>query len=148
MKLHDQAMGLLSRREHSQIELRRKLMSKGYAAEDVAIVLEDLASRGLQSDARYTEAYVRSRMLAGFGPRRIAMELAQRGIVDDLMAQYVPPDRDYWWPVMLAAWRKKFAKPAQGAKDYAKQIRFLLQRGFASDDIHILLKNREKSNEK
>ena len=80
-------MDLLARREHSERELQAKLAARGFAPEAVGEVLADLKSAGMQDDARFAEAYARSRVAKGYGPLRISRELGERGLGDELVRQ-------------------------------------------------------------
>ncbi|OGO93812.1 MAG: hypothetical protein A3F41_06705 [Coxiella sp. RIFCSPHIGHO2_12_FULL_44_14] len=137
------AMGLLAMREHSQWELQRKLIDKGFALETVEQVLTGLMERGLQSDNRYAELYVRQRMEKGMGPVRIAMELRQRGVSDYLVRKYLAQDVTSWSIVLSLAWQKKYrSRPPGNTQEYAKQVRFLLHRGFESAEVHRFLRSQ------
>lgn len=145
MKLRECAINLLARREHSRLELKQKLIVKGFVADEVDTLLAQLAREGLQSDERYTEAYVRMRVEAGFGPRRVKMELQQRGISDSLIDRYLHQDEEFWWQVLLSVWQRKYdAEPVLNAKAYTKELRFLTQRGFDPGQIHKLLQKQHK----
>ena len=145
MKLRECALDLLARREHSQLELKQKLIAKGYAANDVEPLLAQLIQESLQSDKRYTEAYVRVRVAAGFGPRRIKMELQRRGISDSLIEAYVHQDEEFWWQLLSSVWQKKYGtKRALNVRAYAKELRFLTQRGFEPEQIHKLLQQQHE----
>ena len=76
----DRALGLLSRREHSARELKRKLQQKGVTAEEAVDVVDEMGERNYQSDARFAESLVRKRALDGYGPMRIRAELASHGM--------------------------------------------------------------------
>ncbi len=131
MNAYESALNLLARREHASEELRQKLRKKAFAEDEIAAVLLQLQQAGWQSDSRFAEAYVRYRRAAGFGPRRIAQELAQRGINRELMAEKLQPRAACWQIKLEEVWQKKFANIfPQDAQDYARQARFLLQRGF------------------
>ena len=80
--LHARAMRLLARREHSRLELRRKLANIAAEGENVDGVLDDLAQRGWLSDARYAEHAVRAKARR-FGPVKVAHELRSKGIDDE-----------------------------------------------------------------
>ncbi len=69
--IRKKAMDLLARRDHSEQELRRKLKSREYDADTIDEVLQELISDRLQSDERFTEAYVNHRFNAGVGPLKI-----------------------------------------------------------------------------
>ena len=130
------AMNLLARREHSQQELHRKLVNKGFESTDIKPALATLAKQGLLSDERFTEAFINSRLKRGSGPIKIAMELQQRGISDELVAQYLD-ERDTQWAESAVAVRlKRFG--AALPKDFterARQMRFLQYRGFTMQQI-------------
>ncbi len=142
--LREQAMDFLARREHSRYELKRKLLAKNFLVTEVDELLACLTEEGLQSDERYAETYVRSRTTAGFGPRRIEYELQQRGVAHPLITQFVALGDSKWWSILTTLWQRKFSdSPISDHKMYAKQLRFLLQRGFEPKQIHQLLKAKD-----
>jgi regulatory protein len=136
------AMNLLAMREHSAKELRQKLEKKFSLNEEVMAAVSKLAEEGLQSDLRFTEAFVAMRYRQGKGPLLIGLELKDRGVSSDLIDQYLR-DRDQCWSESAKdVVNKKFdAQEVLGAKERAKRIRFLTARGFSSDNIHYALKN-------
>ncbi len=134
--LRECAQDLLARREHSQVELKRKLMAKGFENLEIENLLVTLAKEGLQSDERFAEAYVHHRVDMGFGPRRIECELLERGLSQSLIQQYLPQDNAFWQERMALVWQKKYhAKDNFNQRDYVKQACFLQQRGFESSEI-------------
>ena len=140
MKLRERALALLANREHSRLELKRKLLAKDYALDEVDVLLAALIEDGLQSDERYTEAYVRVRVSVGFGPLRINMELQRRGVSDSLINRYLHQNEAFWWDVLRGVWERKYSeRPAEHPKEYARQARFLIQRGFDSAQVYKLL---------
>ena len=75
--LRVRAMQLLARREHSRQELARKLVKHAESAEEIDTVLDELAKRGMLSDARFAE--MRTHILSKkFGASRIAQDLRDR----------------------------------------------------------------------
>lgn len=129
----DQAIRLLARRDHSQAELRRKLLERGHAQLPVEDVLAGLAANGLQSDQRFAEAYVRSALNRGYGEHKIRAALAQRGVASHLASSLLNIGDEEWRRLAAAALRKRFrGAPARGRAEAAKRLRFLLGRGFAS----------------
>lgn len=137
--LRNKALDYLSRREHSQQELRLKLASHEEVSE-LEPLLAQLVQENLQSDARFTESYVRSRVSSGYGPLRIEQELSQRGIDKSLIEQNLSDDQGYWQQGLQAAWQKKYhARQPSDKKEYARQLRFLLQRGFPNRMVLELL---------
>ena len=55
------AMNLLARREHSYVELERKLKQRGFADSVIEQALQRLQEQGLQSDQRFVESFIRAR---------------------------------------------------------------------------------------
>lgn len=137
-------MDLLARREHSRQELFNKLRNKGFSTDEIEAAIERLLSDGLLSDERFAESYVRHRAIAGFGPLRILMELKERGVDEQLIQQVVWQAGIDWDANCYAAWQKKFNQYAPfGSKEYAAQLRFLAQRGYAQELVHKVLKNHD-----
>lgn len=131
---------MLARREHSAFELTQKLNLKGYPRELVEDVVRALAERGLQSDERFTESFVRSRYGRGLGPVRVAQELRLRGISADLAAAYLNREDDGWGESCAGVAERRFGSaPPRDARERAKRIRFLQYRGFSMDQIRRVL---------
>ena len=130
------AMNLLARREHSQQELHRKLANKGFEPADIRPALATLSEEGLLSDERFTEAFINSRLKRGSGPIKIAMELQQRGVSDELVNIYLD-ERDALWAESAVTVRAKRFGPnlPDDFKERARQMRFLQYRGFTIQQI-------------
>ena len=78
------AMDLLARREHTRKELTTKLATKGFQDDVIEQTINRLTEEGLQSDERFTEAFVTMRTKKGQGPLRILKELQERGVKSSL----------------------------------------------------------------
>lgn len=99
-------------------------------------VVRSLADAGLQSDERYIEAYVTSRIGKGFGPLRISSELRQRGVDSVLISACLGGQSAQWCEHASAARAKRFGLDVpKGRREQLKQMRFLEYRGFTSDQI-------------
>jgi regulatory protein len=135
------AVRLLSRREHSIEELRRKLAARGYAEAGIATVLEKLTAKKLVSDERFVSSYVHHHSRRGQGPVRIRAELRQQGVTDSQIQQGVSTGETDWNQLAGEVRRRKFgAELPRTASERAKQARFLQYRGFNSDQIRAALK--------
>ncbi|POR00968.1 hypothetical protein AU468_08845 [Alkalispirochaeta sphaeroplastigenens] len=75
------ALDFLARRDHSQAELRRKLLARGFSREAVEETLRHVRDASWQSDLRFARSWIRSRM-SGRGTSRNALlaGLASRGV--------------------------------------------------------------------
>jgi len=101
--LRKTAMDYLARREHSEQELTRKLTVRGFGEVLIETALAELVTDGLQSDARFAEAFVNSR---------------------------------FQWQRVRDVREKKFGADLPGDfKERSRQMRFLQQRGFTSEQI-------------
>lgn len=134
------AVGLLARREHSRAELARKLDERHVPAELIEAVLDSLAERGLQSDPRYAEALVTSRIGRRHGPARIRRELSERGVSAAIVAAAVEAAEIDWFELARQARRRRFgeASPAEW-NERVRQSRFLEYRGFTHDQVRFAL---------
>ena len=134
------AMELLARREHSRVELIAKLRLRHFPDELITPELDKLEHENLQSDRRFTEAYVHMRQMAGFGPVRIREELRQRGISGDLINTYLIESDTIWAQRAAEVRLKRFGtQPLIDFTDRAKQARFLNYRGFNQQQIDTVL---------
>lgn len=132
-------MRYLARREYSRAELRSRLLPYVQEGEDVEQALDDLAQRGWLSDARAAEQLVNQRRNR-FGTQRIAHELRQKGIAENLIDAALPQLRESELDAARAVWQKKFDALPQDAQEKARQVRFLQSRGFALDVVFKLLR--------
>ena len=135
-EIRKKAMDFLARREYGFEELVRKLADKGYKRTVVEDELARLSDEGLQSDTRFAEAFVQSRINQGKGPVRIRADLGQRGIRDGIVdgaLENAPVD---WFELAQQERVKKFgAEPPDGFREKARQMRFLQYRGFEQDHV-------------
>lgn len=138
------AIALLARREHARMELIRKLVEREIDRETASSTVDDLASRGFQSDARYIDMLVRTRIAGGCGPMRIAADLATAGIDPATGASTAATELEQqgidWIDVARAALGKR---GLGGRLDVARQRRayaFLQRRGFGADTIREALR--------
>jgi regulatory protein len=144
LSLKARALQWLAQREHSRLELQRKLLraarERDREAEDapdpqaeVEALLDALVADKHLSEARFVESRVHARE-ARFGSRRIAQELAQHGAALD--ADTAERLRAGEFERARAVWSRKFgAAPAGDMAARARQMRFLAGRGFAADVI-------------
>lgn len=142
LSLHTRAMKYLVRREHSRAELHAKLLLKATPDDDVDKVLDELAARGWLSDSRAVEQVVRLRRNR-FGMQRIAHELRQKGIGEDLINDVLPQMKDTELEAARGIWQRKFGIAPGDAKEKAKQLRFMQSRGFMPDVIFKVLRGTD-----
>ena len=137
------ALDYLARREHSRLELEKKLTPYAPTLEELSFVLDSLEQCGLLSAGRMVEQVVHVRR-SKFGSRRIVHELQQKGIDEDLIAAALPHLKETELETARTVWRKKFGAMPINAKERAKQIRFLMSRGFTSEIIRQVLQFQDE----
>lgn len=160
LTLRSRAIGYLAQREHSRVELRRKLLDAaarqqrlraaaeggeppdalGAAAEqEVDALLDWLTGKGLLSAERFIESRIHARA-PRYGNLRIRQELAQHGVAlepdaaDALQASELDRAR--------AVWIKRYGGVAPDAAGRARQARFLTARGFSSEVVRRVVAGR------
>lgn len=131
-------------REHSRIELARKLARYAEEGDDIEALLDTLEAANFQSQSRFAESLVHRRAHR-FGNSRIAMELQSHGLdAETLAAAKGELARDEAGRA-CEVWRKKFSHPPRDAAERAKQMRFLQQRGFSHPAIQAAMRAAERN---
>ncbi|MDG1753202.1 MAG: regulatory protein RecX [Thalassotalea sp.] len=131
---------LLSRREHSALELRNKLRLREFQDDEISIVIDYLVENDYLSESRFADSVYRTRVNKGYGKRFIENELAQKGVSStDINAAAQELDVN-WYHQVEIVYKKRFSDtPIIEQKDKAKRIRFLQHRGFSTDEIFTVL---------
>jgi regulatory protein len=132
LSLKGRALRYLAAREHSRQELVRKLAPHAQDEAEVTRVLDELEQRGLLSAERYVASVVHRRA-ARFGAARIRQELAQHGIDPLQICDTLEQLRGSELERAREVWRKRFGEPPADARELARQLRFLLARGFSAE---------------
>lgn len=134
------AVGLLSRREHSRIELARKLAPHTDPDNpgELESVLDALERENWLSNERFAQSLVHRR-----APRKgaalVVQELRQHGLPDEQVAQISEQLKETEVQRARSVWQRKFNRPPADRADYARQFRFLASRGFSPDCLRRIL---------
>jgi len=145
-EVRSRAIRLLAGREHSRLELSRKLAARDYPADVIETVLAGLERDGLLDEARLVDAYVAGRLAKGFGPLRIRLELREKGLPDDLVEPHVDLGDKHCMALLRTAHDRRFGAEAPiDARDRAKRGRFLEYRGFPPRLIARLLDSDDEA---
>ncbi len=135
-------IAMQARREHSKLEISRKLAAKGFDREIINLAIEAALDESIIDESRYTEAYIRSRSGRGFGPERIKMELKERGISTEIASVFLQDEENDWYQMAMSAYAKKYGEStSKDFKELAKRRHFLMQRGFNHDHIKYAMNN-------
>ena len=135
-ELTARALRHLVRREHSRVELARKLAPHAASPEAIEAVLDLLLSKRQQSDERF--ASERARVLSRkYGAAKIRQDLKSKGIASDVVDRVSAEGELERARSIL---ERKYRQPATTREELAKRMRFLQGRGFSYDVIRGLLK--------
>jgi len=134
LSLKGRALRLLGQREHSRLELERKLGSYEEAPGQIARVLDELQAKGFIDHQRVAESVVHRR--AGkLGAMRIRQELMAKGLDAESVATTMAGLKETELQRARTVWQKKFAAHGADAAERARQARFLAARGFSADVV-------------
>lgn len=140
-RLRSYAFAVLTRREYSKAELIEKLAEYAQRREEVIELVEELARENYQSDQRVADMLLSSQVRKGKGPQRIKMALKTKKLNTELIKEEMK-EID-WLSRAYELKVKKFgAAIEKDPKLKAKQIRFLMYRGF---DMDVILKAISKT---
>ena len=134
LSLKGRALRLLSLREHSRLELERKLKPYEQTPGELAEALDFLQAKDFINEQRVVESVVhtRSRKL---GASRVRQELQAKGLPAEAIQVAVQEMRSTELARAREVWQKKFGEPPADAHARVKQIRFLISRGFAAEVV-------------
>jgi regulatory protein len=123
------ALRALRHREHSRLDLDRRLERAGVPAGEREQALDGLAEAGLLSDTRFAEARARALAARSAGDELIRRDLARHGVGDDVVADVIaqlPPE----------AARAEEAFRRRGGD--ARALRYLAAKGFSAESLERL----------
>ena len=100
----------------------------------IKVILDDFKARGWLSDVRFAEQVSHARQRK-FGSQRIAHELRQKGVADEVVANAIESAQRNDLDNARVIWQKKYGLAPKDKKEWAKQVRFLQGRGFGFDII-------------
>jgi len=125
------AIRLLARREYGRAELAARLRARGVETDMIERTLDDLAAQGYLSDARFAESLVAGRS-GRFSRRAIAYALSEKRVAAEAAAAALAPlaGRDEQADAH-ALWERRFGVAPRDERDKARQVRFLLSRGYS-----------------
>jgi regulatory protein len=134
LSLKGQALRLLAQREHSRAELLTKLAGREVEPGQLQRILDELQAKGFISEERVIESVIHRR--AGkLGTARIHQELQAKGLSPEAMAQAIEQLKGSEFERARAVWTHKFGEVAGEPRERARQVRFLMSRGFAAEVV-------------
>jgi regulatory protein len=146
LSLKARALRFLSMREHSRLELKRKLARHAEEGDDIDALLDFLEKNNWLSQERFAESLIH-RKAARFGNSRVFAELQSHGVNGEALAELKPGLAESETARAVEVWQRKFGTVAQDAAERNKQMRFLMARGFSSGAVRTALKGAPEDDE-
>ena len=140
--LLERALSHLARREHSRLQLRRRLAPFAASAAELEDLLDRLQREDRLSDERFADVLVRRRG-ERFGAQRIARELRQHGVGAEVQRPLLAELKQQESARARALWQRKFGVLGSSEEERARQARFLSRRGFSAEVVHRIVGGRD-----
>ena len=134
ISLKARALRFLSMREHSRIELERKLSPYVQEGDNLIAILDFLENAKYLSDERFSESLVNRRQ-SRFGNQKILSELQTHGLskenIEQLKENLIETEVDRAIEIL----HRKYLNAPENHLEKSKQMKFLMQRGFSMSSI-------------
>ncbi|MBW7925549.1 MAG: recombination regulator RecX [Burkholderiaceae bacterium] len=140
--LKARALRALARREHSRAELERKLAPHAESAEQLQALLDRLVETGLLSNERFAQSVV-YRRASTRGAAVVRHELRTHGLSEETVAAQVASLEQTEFERARALWVRRFGSAPESIAERARQMRFLLARGFSAEVVRRVVGTRE-----
>lgn len=146
LSLKARALRFLSMREHSRLELGRKLSKYAEEGDDIEALLDLLEKNNWLSQERFSESLIHRRS-ARFGNSRIVAELQSHGVKGEALQELKAGLADSETARACEVWERKFGVVATDPKERNKQMRFLMLRGFSQRAVQAAMKGVDLDDE-
>ncbi len=122
---------MLARRDYGREELAGRLVARGATRAEATVLLDELERQGYLSDARYAQAVV-ARKAGDYGRRAIVHALKEKRVAPSAAADALRAlDGADELAQATTLWQRRFGHAPGDEREKARQVRFLLARGFA-----------------
>lgn len=132
---HEKGLALLAMREHSRLELKTKLLQKGFSQDQVASAIEELTEEGALNERRYAQAFVDSRLRKNpEGRWLLARRLQEKGVGRQVCEEIL--ERTYSDEAFVDDLvQRAAAKLGRRHDDFERIVFELKKKGFSSAEI-------------
>ena len=139
-KVFNTAIRILTKRDHSEYELTRKLKQRGFERDVISRVISECARLDYLNDDRTAEVFIRQSKRRGYGKKRILIELNRKGlkgerITDILYKSVSESDEREAAKRVLKRNLKKFQREKDPMKRRNKICRLLYSKGISESII-------------
>lgn len=138
-KAYDRCLNLISHRMRSEWEVRDYLKRKEYDAGVQDAVIDRLKQRGYIDDSLFAKRWVENRrLLKSTSKRRLAQELRQKRLYDDIITSVLEADATDELAVLKELVERK--RKQTKYQDDLKLMQYLARQGFSYDLIKTAIK--------
>ena len=138
-KARGYAFLLLEFRSRSEKEIVERLKKKKFSPQVIRETVLFLKAKDFIDDHYFARAWVDSRRLRNFGPRRIRQELKLKGVASDIIEQQLDAGLDNYSEKniveKLIQNKLRRAKGLEPQKAKRRVYAYLLRRGFSADVV-------------
>lgn len=144
INVRELAVGMLARRDHSERELRQKLLARQCSSDEIDLAIEHCRYHGWLDDKRFADNFLRQGVTKGHGWRRICFDGNRKGIDIALLESSQEKQQNDWYELGKALALRRFADndghfPEVDFKQRTKWVQYLQRRGFSFDQIQYAL---------
>ncbi|MBF6990751.1 MULTISPECIES: recombination regulator RecX [Cupriavidus] len=144
LSLKARAVGYLSRREHSRAELARKLAPHAESPEQLEQLLDALERENWLSNQRFADSLVHRRG-ARYGAARVMQEAKTHKLDSEQLGELQERLRATETERAREVWRKRFGVPPDTPEARARQIRFMVARGFSRAVVSKIIQGADEA---
>ncbi len=143
------AYNLLSVRSRSEKELIKRLTQKSFSQKVIRKIVHELKKTDLLNDAKFSEDWIQSKLKKGFGPKRITLELREKGVSYSVIIKELKKSlKNYSESSIIQELIRKRIQQYRKLEKTVMQRRlygYLLRRGFSSDVITSIIKKYDNN---
>lgn len=133
-KARARALKLLGYRSRSRFEIERYLERRGFDANTISSVIDEMSQVGYIDDVRFTDEYMAYCVRRGYGPRRAWSRLREKGIarqtIESRLGLYFDPESDMSRARAILDKRARAGEDRTDRRWIGRQAAFLKSRGF------------------
>ena len=130
----------LSERSYLEADLRKMLKERLLGAEVIDTVIDDMFEYGYLDDAAWAAGYVRQRLLAKDGPRKILQALRMKGVDEGLIDAAMEVDVDQESAILRLIETRYRSRDLSDYNERQKVTASLLRKGYDLQPILIGIK--------
>lgn len=147
-RAREKALFILTYRDHSREELKRKLLTASFSEEAAEAAVQKVADMGLIDDREYARKLARELLFRKrWGERRAVSEMLRRGLERELVAEVMEETQPDPTVQLAEIIEKKYTPLPQDEKGRRRMLNALARMGYGWSDIRSALAQAEESME-